>query len=337
MKSSSVFTHIILTAPSQNIADVYQIQLQSLKASLHSLQHCQIFCVSDPEGCRIGSGGGTVNAVDFLVSQIGANGVAQSQILIIHSGGDSRRAPLYSLCGKAWTTINSTVDASAVANPVLLLIDELSTFCRNLTPGSMVVASSDVMLHIAMNREGPQLFPDNAVSVVCVPELPSVAKNHGVFVGSNINAPPSDLLTGLEAAPSSNDCGETYQTNIAANYLQKPSVADMRAKSAICLRSSAVLSDRSNQEDDNEFALIDTGRYCFPHYNFQHSFHNHRRGNLYRLCADRSSRFAGKRRHLPLHQSRPDRPSPSRRPYRPPIRCAALRAIFRHPLGSAVQ
>jgi hypothetical protein len=113
------------------------------------------------------------------------------------------------------------------------------------------------MLHIAMNKEGPQSFPDNAVSVVCVPELPSVATNHGVFVGSNISAPPNDILTGLEATSSSGS-GETYHTNIAANYLQKPDVVEMRAKGAICLRSSTDFSAKSNQEDD-EFALIDTG------------------------------------------------------------------------------
>lgn len=146
---SCLFSHIVLTAPSEKIASVYGLQLEYLKASVPFLSFTKIFCVSDPEGFRIGSGGGTLNALDILVKKIGLNEFYSSKVLMIHSGGDSRRAPLYSLCGKAWTTLNATIAGSKeIANPLLLLIIEINKFCQNLKEGSLVIASSDVLLHL---------------------------------------------------------------------------------------------------------------------------------------------------------------------------------------------
>ena len=68
---------------------------------------CEVLVVSDPDGHRIGSGGGTLNALDCLRTQIGVLELNKARILIIHSGGDSRRAPLHSISGKAWASINT--------------------------------------------------------------------------------------------------------------------------------------------------------------------------------------------------------------------------------------
>jgi hypothetical protein len=89
---------------------------------------------------------------------------------------------LYSLCGKAWTTINAVIEESAIANPLALLIQELNAFCEYLPSNSLVVASSDVMLDITFANSGPREFPQHGVSVVSVMESPHIAKNHGVLV-----------------------------------------------------------------------------------------------------------------------------------------------------------
>jgi fucokinase len=146
------FSILLLTAPSEKIAEVYLDQLQALKSTLPALQSCKaIYCVADPSGVRVGSGGGTLNALDFL-HQRGIN-TSKEKILLIHSGGDSRRAPLYSLCGKAWITLNAIVGGTTdtIANPLSVLIDELSRFATNLGPESLVIASSDVLLDLTDN------------------------------------------------------------------------------------------------------------------------------------------------------------------------------------------
>ena len=82
---------------------------------------------------------------------------------------------------------------------------------RELTPASFVVASSDVMLDLNPSNCDPLDVPQNAVSVVAVPESPEVAKNHGVLVTSEAES--------TSVAP---------HIARASLYLQKPDVNTMR-------------------------------------------------------------------------------------------------------------
>jgi hypothetical protein len=114
-------------------------------------------CVADPSGVRVGSGGGTLNALQYLEDSIGRHKLLASRVAIIHSGGDSRRAPLHSVCGKAWASINAVLpngdvevgDAKSVlATPIALLMQELCLFCRRASDSIVVIASNDVLLDI---------------------------------------------------------------------------------------------------------------------------------------------------------------------------------------------
>lgn len=67
----NTFTHLIITAPSPVMAVVYQSQLELIRSELPCLRTCHVLCVADPEGVRIGSGGGTLNAVQYLDELIG--------------------------------------------------------------------------------------------------------------------------------------------------------------------------------------------------------------------------------------------------------------------------
>ena len=147
------FTHVIITAPTPDLAAVYLSQLEVIHDELPCLRGCQLLCVADPLGVRIGSGGGTLNALHYLDNLIGRNSLLKAKVAIIHSGGDSKRAPFHTVCGKAWASINAVQSDRLLATPVTMLIEELSIFCTNIlrpeyTLGSIVVSSSDVMLNI---------------------------------------------------------------------------------------------------------------------------------------------------------------------------------------------
>jgi fucokinase len=146
------FTHVIVTAPSSRIAAVYQTQLEVFSGET------SYFCVADPLGERVGSGGGTLNALNHLESIIGRKALLNAKVAIIHSGGDSKRAPFHTVCGKAWASINA-IQSGQVATPLIMLIKELSLFCSDIlkksyTNGCIVVASSDVMLDIYLTGSG---------------------------------------------------------------------------------------------------------------------------------------------------------------------------------------
>ena len=95
--ASGVFDLVIVTAPTERIARVYQTELNALKVHLPCLLGCiDIRCVPDPEGRRVGSGGGTLNALEHAIRLHGQEILRTCRTLVIHSGGDSRRAPFHS-------------------------------------------------------------------------------------------------------------------------------------------------------------------------------------------------------------------------------------------------
>ena len=78
--------------------------------------------VSDPHSRRVGSGGGTLNALIEAAKaltrkqrglpadsdvEVSASSLADAKVCIIHSGGDSQRSPTQSVCGKAWSWLNT--------------------------------------------------------------------------------------------------------------------------------------------------------------------------------------------------------------------------------------
>ena len=60
--------------------------------------------IPDPDGRRVGSGGAAFNVLKYL-ADIEGEGFADKRILVIHSGGDSKRIPQYSVCGKLFSPV----------------------------------------------------------------------------------------------------------------------------------------------------------------------------------------------------------------------------------------
>lgn len=103
------------------------------------------FVVPDPSNARVGSGGATFNAlitVQDLMSRRSDIDFATSRVFVIHSGGDSQRLPLQSVCGKAWcsfpvineTSHNIEVSMRRVCVCGVFFVQRTST-CVCLFPG----------------------------------------------------------------------------------------------------------------------------------------------------------------------------------------------------------
>ncbi|RYG58726.1 hypothetical protein EON64_20990, partial [archaeon] len=144
----SSFSHIVITAPNERSATLYERELQKLRRGAHELSACQFFAVSDPEGQRLGSGGGTLHVLRVLREKYQVQQGDIGALLIVHSGGESRRAPLYSSYGKAWAAFPASC-FGAVASPLALLLRTLSSFFWPKLPGgSVAVCCSDVLLQL---------------------------------------------------------------------------------------------------------------------------------------------------------------------------------------------
>ena len=65
----------------------------------------------DPEGKRVGSGGATFQVMRYIADQEPEreNPFKNRRILVIHSGGDSKRVPQYSAIGKLFSPVPSSI------------------------------------------------------------------------------------------------------------------------------------------------------------------------------------------------------------------------------------
>ena len=90
-----VWDYIILTASNEHQAESFRLQVESRKKFISP--RTQVAIIPDEGGVRVGSGGATLSVLKWLKENRGYEG---KKILVIHSGGDSKRVPQYSALGK---------------------------------------------------------------------------------------------------------------------------------------------------------------------------------------------------------------------------------------------
>lgn len=239
---AAFYDRIILTAPSEEKAAVYLQQLQRLKhrLKLPLLAESNLHCFADPAGVRIGSGAGTLHAL-LCLSPWEQDSLKSQRVLLIHSGGDARRSPAYSICGKAWITLFDDSDESKSSSALVQLIQQLSVLTSKLPIGSLVVACSDVLLTFDQLPFDMDLSAGSSIYLLVIPAPVSVAVNHGVVQYHN-----QELLKQSSALIKPVDL-----------YLQKPSLNVLHAKSA-CYEGN-----------DEEVVLVDSGVVIFTGEAFQ--------------------------------------------------------------------
>ncbi len=166
------------------------IKLLSLPPNLvetfHSLDNrynsAEWFCTSDPEGHRIGSGGGSVWLLDRWMESNPEAKMEQKKIMI-HAGGQSRRLPAYATVGKVLTPV--PVLRWAVGEPIdqnlLSLQLPLYEKLMGLTSEhqNTLIASGDVCLRADGEIKS---VPDADIVCYGLWSDPVTASHHGVFL-----------------------------------------------------------------------------------------------------------------------------------------------------------
>jgi hypothetical protein len=255
------FDNIILTSPTELIVQSYQYQLDQLQYQISDyFNDVVFFCCSDPQGERIGSGGGTINALKQFQSAFPSIDLSKTKTILIHSGGDSRRAPFYSIVGKAFLSLNCIVntgnneDEDVVVTPLLLLMQELSSFAMkcNLKENSLVITCSDVLLSLDCSRlddSSCSFSTTDSITIVTMPTKATTAVNHGVLYNQELCSHLSDRSSSSPIALANVEL-----------YLQKPKLQELREKKIVFSGST----DKPHHfSSDVELALIDSGVIIF--------------------------------------------------------------------------
>lgn len=172
--------YVILTASNEAQADAYREQL-SYRLERGLLPRSTVYAVlPDPEGKRVGSGGATFNVLRYIAQSCPGeeNPFGGKRILVIHSGGDSKRIPQYSAVGKLFSPVPRELPNGYGST----LFDEfmigMSGVPSRMEEG-MLVLSGDVLL--LFNPLQIDCQNQGAVAI-SFKEKVSVGKDHGVFL-----------------------------------------------------------------------------------------------------------------------------------------------------------
>lgn len=172
--------YVILTASNEQQAEGFRRQIEERKDFLPTTTRFAV--IPDRGGKRIGSGGATLEVLKYL------HGHEESfdglRVLVIHSGGDSKRVPQYSALGKLFSPVPHQLPNGRNST----LFDEFM-ICMSSVPSrireGMMLLSGDVLLLF----NPLQIDYNNTDSVaLSFKEKVETGKNHGVYVkGENGN------------------------------------------------------------------------------------------------------------------------------------------------------
>ncbi len=195
-----VWDYVILTASNEAQAKAYEVQIR------HRLQKNQLprrthyAVIPDLKGQRIGSGGATLSCIKYVAEREGT--LAGQKILVIHSGGDSKRVPQYSACGKLFSPVPRLLPDGRRST----LFDEfmigMSTVASRITEGMLVCSGDVLLLFNALQID----FYGAGAAALSIKEKVETGKNHGVYlsddrgqVGSFLHKQTVETLTELGA------------------------------------------------------------------------------------------------------------------------------------------
>ena len=188
MQTTRPWDYLIITAANEQQSRSYELQLRQREnaGEFQRVRNCLV--VSDIEGRRIGSGGSTLHCLKQILERESSDEGVQSfeeaeailgklRILIVHAGGDSRRLPAYSHCGKMFVPVPDHGPDS-----VSTLFDRLIPVFLDLPEnpgGQVVIASGDALIlfdfsAVDLSRRGMTALGFWAPA--------EESANHGVFV-----------------------------------------------------------------------------------------------------------------------------------------------------------
>ena len=180
-----VWDYIILTASNEDQAEGYRMQIEQRKDHLPIATHFAV--IPDEGGVRVGSGGATLSVIRYIYEQekkkCGHGHFDNLRILVIHSGGDSKRVPTYSALGKLFSPVPHKLPdgrSSTLFDEFLIVMSSVPSRIRE----GMLLLSGDVLLLFNPLQID---FSGRGAAAISFKEDVETGKNHGVFLNGEKN------------------------------------------------------------------------------------------------------------------------------------------------------
>ena len=171
-----LWDYVVLTASNESQAEAYRRQIEHRleRGQLPASTHYAV--LPDFEGKRVGSGGATLGVLRYIRQlEPSFDGL---RILVIHSGGDSKRVPQYSACGKLFSPVPRELPDGRRST----LFDEfmigMSGMPARLESGMLALSGDVLLLFNPLQID----FYGKGAAALSVKERVETGKDHGVFL-----------------------------------------------------------------------------------------------------------------------------------------------------------
>lgn len=207
---------VVVSAADEDQACAFRLQIDDRKKrNLIPLVPYHVF--PDPPGPKIGSGGATLHILEHLHDIYGEE-QARMRILLIHTGGQSKRLPSHSVLGKLFAQL--PIASAAEFQMFDLKMAMYSPFLSRMKAGVFLTCSDDIetyTLPASGSGEASQWsFDRSGFTALAHPSPVLLGLTHGVYV-----------------VPESVHCTTECLTTECLEVLQKPTERTMRDRGAI--------------------------------------------------------------------------------------------------------
>ncbi|MBO5856647.1 MAG: bifunctional fucokinase/L-fucose-1-P-guanylyltransferase, partial [Clostridia bacterium] len=173
-----LWDYIVLTASNENQAEGFRAQInERLKAGLLP-KKTHFAVIPDRDGKRVGSGGATLGVIKYIAEHSGKSDFKDLRILVIHSGGDSKRVPQYSALGKLFSPVPHKLKNGKSATLFDEFMMSMSSVPARIREGMLLLSGDVLLLFNPLQID----YSGNGAAAISFKEDVETGKNHGVFL-----------------------------------------------------------------------------------------------------------------------------------------------------------
>ncbi|MBQ9807207.1 MAG: bifunctional fucokinase/L-fucose-1-P-guanylyltransferase, partial [Clostridia bacterium] len=241
---------VVLTASNDQQAKAYEAQIDRRLRDGVLPSRTKYAVVPDPDGKRCGSGGATLAVLRYVAQKENTSDLSGLRILCIHSGGDSKRIPQYSACGKIFSPVPRFLPNGRRSTLFDEFLIGMSGIPARLSSGGLLVCSGDVLL--IFNPLQLDFYGEGAAAL-SIKERAVTGQNHGVFLGNGEGLVKRCLQK------------ESVETLTACGAVDKNNNVDIDI-GAIILSGQMVNALYRLVDNDQKFAELVNDRVCLSFY-----------------------------------------------------------------------
>ncbi len=170
--------YVVITASNEFQAEGFNAQIEARKREglLPAKTHFAV--VPDPEGKRVGSGGATLGVIRYIAEHSGSADFDDLRILVIHSGGDSKRVPQYSALGKLFSPVPRKLPDGRSSSLFDEFMIAMSSVPSRIKSGMLLLSGDVLLLFNPLQID----YSGVGAAAISFKEDVETGKNHGVFL-----------------------------------------------------------------------------------------------------------------------------------------------------------